>query len=150
MPLLSICCPYAAIDPTGKRFGAQGSIRTMATSFPTQQQQQAAAYEQYVRANWHNLSAYEQEEARAYLQAKYQYAQANTGATAAGWTLALGYICCALALVFFPIVFAPAAFGLGHYNAKHGKPNEGKTLKSASIVCGIIGMILGVIVWTSM
>ena len=123
----------------------------MATGFPTQQQQHAAAYEQYVRTNWNSLSAFEQEEARVYLQAKYNQFYANeAGKTAAGWTLALGYLFCAIALIFIPIVFAPAAFGLGHYNAKYGKPSEGKTLKTASIACGLIGMVLGVIVFTSM
>ena len=123
----------------------------MATSFPTQHQQQAAAYEQYVRANWNNLSAYEQEQARAFLQARYnQFYATEAGKTAAGWTLALGYIFCAIALILFPIVFAPAAFGLGHYNSKHGKPSEGKTLKISSIACGLIGMFLGVIVFASL
>lgn len=120
----------------------------MATSFPTQQQQQAAAYEQYVRANWNTLTVQEQEQARSYFQMA--YAQVQPVKMAPGWTFALGWFCCIIALVFFPIIFAPAAFGLGHYNAKNGRPNEGKTLKTASVVCGVIGMILGAIIWTSM
>lgn len=122
----------------------------MATSFPTQQQQHAAAYEQYVRANWNNLSAYEQEEARAYLQAKYQQIQAGEAVrTAPGWTVPVGYICCALALLFFPIIFAPAGFGLGIYNSTKGRGGHGAAQMVLSFVCGIIGFILGVIVWAS-
>jgi hypothetical protein len=122
----------------------------MATSFPTQQQQQAAAYEQYVRANWNTLSPYEQEEARAYLQAKYQWVQAGQTALAApGWTVPAGYVCCALALVFLPIVFAPAGFGLGIYNATKGRGGHGAAQMVLSFFCGIVGFILGVIVWAS-
>jgi hypothetical protein len=122
----------------------------MATSYPTQQQPMSS-YEEYVRANWYNLSAYEQEQARAYFQAKQLLTPAYAPVkTAPGWTIGLGYVCCVIALIFFPIVFGPAGFGLGLYNKKHGRASQGTTLMVASAICGIIGMILGVIVWASM
>jgi hypothetical protein len=122
----------------------------MATSFPTQQEQ-SATYEQYVRANWHNLSAFEQEQARAFFQAKYpQYQTGASTKTAPGWTVPLGYICCAIAILFIPILFAPAGFGLGVYNSRHGESGHGTAQKVLAVVCGIVGMILGAIVWASM
>jgi hypothetical protein len=120
----------------------------MSTSYPTQQQR--AAYEQYVRANWHTLSPTEQEQARAYFQAYGHTAPLNPAAkTGGGWAVPVGYVCCVLALAILPIIFAPAGFGLGVYNKSHGRADHGKIQMILSIVCGAIGMILGVIVWTS-
>jgi hypothetical protein len=110
----------------------------------------ATAYEQYLRANWDRLTPYEQEEARAYLQSKFQYVQNGAVAhSAPGWTVPVGYVCCALALVILPIIFTPAGFGLGIYNASKGRTGHGVAQVILSIVCGLIGAILGVIVWTS-
>lgn len=121
----------------------------MATGYPTQQQ--STAYEQYVRANWNNLSPFEQEQARAYFQAAYpQFHLGTQTKKAAGWTVPVGYVCCALAIVIAPILFAPAGFGLGIYNSKHGQSGHGTAQMVLAIVCGIIGFILGMIVWASM
>jgi hypothetical protein len=120
----------------------------MSTSYPTQQQR--AAYEQYVRANWHTLSPNEQEQARAYFQAASAMGYANAPATSApGWTIALGYVCCVLALAIVPILFAPAGFGLGLYNKSKGSADHGKIQMVLAVVCGAIGMVLGAIVWAS-
>ncbi|HKG24445.1 MAG TPA: hypothetical protein VKB09_02305 [Thermomicrobiales bacterium] len=121
----------------------------MATGFPTQQEQ-SAAYEQYVRANWHSLSAFEQEQARAFVQARYpQFQTAASTKMAPRWMVPLGYVCCAIAILFIPIPFAPAGFGLGIYNAKHGQSGHGTAQMVLSVVCGMIGFILGMIVWAA-
>jgi hypothetical protein len=67
-----------------------------------------------------------------------------------GWAIALGYVCCVLAIVILPILFAPAGFGLGVYNKSHGSADHGKIQMVLAVVCGVVGMILGAIVWASM
>lgn len=119
----------------------------MSTSYPTQQQR--AAYEQYVRTNWHNLSPNEQEQARAYFQAAQAMGfGAAPARSAPGWSLVLGYVCCVLALVIAPILFGPAGFGLGAYNKSKGSVDHGKVQMVLAAVCGAVGMALGAIVWS--
>ena len=113
--------------------------------------QAAAFYEQHLRQNWNSLSPYEQEEARAYLQSKFNgYAAPRARDIAPTWTIFVGYLCCVLALGIAPILLAPAGFGFGIYNAAKGRPAHGFAQIVLSIICGITGMILGVIVWNNM
>lgn len=109
-----------------------------------------AAYEQHLRANWDNLSPFEQEEARAYLQSKYHSASIVAAKNdAPGWTIPAGYVFCVVSILFLPVVFAPAAFGIGIYNAVKGRVGHGIAQIILSIMCGLVGMILGVLIWAA-
>jgi hypothetical protein len=108
----------------------------------------ATAYEQHLRERWETLSPYEQAEARAYMQAKFTRSMVPVVVNEPpGWTVPVGYVSAIVALVFIPIVFGPLAFGLGIYNVSKGRNGHGIAQIILSIVCTLIGMILGVLVW---
>ena len=110
--------------------------------------QQAApdvlAYERYVRENWDRLTPFQQEEARAYLQARFQgAAPVAREKPAAGWPVPVGYAAAILSILILPIVLAPFAFGCGVYNASKGRSGHGTAQIVLSIVCGLLGFVLG-------
>ena len=110
----------------------------------------AAAYEQHLRERWETLSPYEQEEARAYMQAKFTRSISPVAVDEApGWTVPVGYASAFIALLFVPVLFGPLAFGLGIYNTSKGRNGHGIAQIILSIICTLIGMILGVLVWMS-
>jgi hypothetical protein len=121
----------------------------MATNV-SQQAQQAWAYEQYIRDHWDQLSPFQQEEARAYLRAKFQGPPASASSTPKGWTVPVGYVCAGISLLFLPPLFALIALGCGIYNASKGRSGHGIAQIILAIGCGIIGMALGMLYWSSM
>jgi hypothetical protein len=121
----------------------------MATTDRFSQSEAAAVYEQHLRSRWDTLTPFEQEEARAYLHAKFLPDPALPSASdGPGWTIPVGYLCAGLSLAFLPILFAPAGFGLGVYNAAKGRAGHGIAQIMLSIVFGIVGMILGFLAWS--
>jgi hypothetical protein len=118
----------------------------MSSATAEPQRPDAWAYERYIRENWDRLTPYQQEEARAYLQAKFQR-PTPAAATAAGWPVPLGYVCAFVAILFVPIILAPFAFGCGVYNASKGRTGHGVAQIILSIVCGLLGFALGALVW---
>ncbi|MFL5759580.1 MAG: hypothetical protein ACJ789_07575 [Thermomicrobiales bacterium] len=103
----------------------------------------AWAYEQYIRDNWDRLTPYQQEEARAYLNSKFQAPATHAQPAAKGWPVQVGYICAVMAVLILPIIFAPAAVGCGIYNVKKGRSNHGTAQIALGIACGILGMVIG-------
>jgi hypothetical protein len=118
----------------------------------SQQAQGAWAYEQYIRDHWDQLTPFQQEEARAYLSAKFQSTPAATGSTstANGWTVPVGYVSAAISILFLPPLFALIALGCGIYNVSKGRSSHGVAQIVLAIACGLVGMALGVIYWSSM
>lgn len=51
----------------------------------------------------------------------------------------LGFLCAAIAVVYFPIVFGPAAIVLGVVAQRRGDP-----LGSYAAVAGVVGLVAGV------
>ena len=122
----------------------------MASAQRTHQDQVAAAYEQHLRDHWHTLSPFEQEQARAYMQAKFQSTMAPTDTNEVpGWTVPTAYVCAFVALLLLPVIFGPVSFGLGVYNTAKGKVGHGVAQIILSIVCTLLGLILGVLAWSA-
>lgn len=110
------------------------------------------AYEHYIRENWERLSPFEQEQARAYMHSKFLAASAGVPqfqaqSSAPDWTVPAGYICAGISMFLFPIIFAPAALGLGIYNGTKGRAGHATAQIILAIVCGMIGFILGALIW---
>jgi hypothetical protein len=116
----------------------------------SQHAQNAWAYEQYIRDNWDKLTPYQQEEAQAYLSAKFQGSPKPAAASVKGWPVPTGYVCAGISLFFLPPLFALIALGCGIYNATKGRTGHGIAQIILAIACGISGMILGAIVMSSM
>lgn len=60
----------------------------------------------------------------------------------------IGFVCAAVALVFLPIVFGPAAIVLGYVGKKKGD-ELGKWAMIAGAVGLVVGMIVGAIVFSA-
>jgi hypothetical protein len=118
----------------------------------SQQAQNAWAYEQYIRDHWDQLTPFQQEEARAYLRAKFQGSPAATSSTTKpnSWTVPVGYVCAGLSILFLPPLFALIALGCGIYNASKGRSGHGVALIVLAVMCGLTGMALGALYWSSM
>ena len=93
-----------------------------------------STYEQYLRDNWENLTPFQQEEGRAYLQSKFQSVAAVSAPpetvkkTPPEWTVGAGYAC----VIFVAI----AGIGFGIYNAATGRVGHGIT----QIILSILAM----------
>lgn len=73
--------------------------------------------------------------------------EGRPGLTAGVWSI----ICAALALFFFPPVFGILGIYLGHRAKKKGRITLGTVGIALSIVCMILGMIIGALfnIWQS-
>ena len=65
-----------------------------------------------------------------------------------GYTVA-SFICAVIALIFLPIVLGPLGAAMAGIGMSKGDPLA-KWALGASIACMVIGMVLGLIVWSSL
>jgi hypothetical protein len=114
-------------------------------------EQQAAAYEQYLRDNWDRLPVWEQEQAQQYFAWKGANPRAlsepppmvgrATRDEGLHWAVKAGYFCAVAAFLLSPLIFAPFAILLGIYNIARGRYVHG----IAHVFLAVAGTILAIV-----
>lgn len=73
--------------------------------------------------------------------------QSGSGTTNSGMLVGFGYACAGIALLFLPIVFGIAGVAIGIVVQNRGVQQHGPIIIVASALSGILGFILGMVMW---